>query len=109
MHKKFLLLIICLIFILHFLGCFDNSKPTAPVLDITPNQPTKDDNLRARIINKSIDEDGDSITYTYEWYKNVCKTCDKLGPTGCLDKVTEKFPGKCDPILHYEREKQQKS
>jgi len=44
-----------------------------------------------------------------EWYKNVCKTCDKLGPTGCLDKVTEKFPGKCDPILHYEREKQQKS
>ena len=44
-----------------------------------------------------------------EWYKNVCKTCDKLSPTGCLDKVTEKFPGKCDPILHYEREKQQKS
>ena len=42
---------------------------------------------------------------TDEWYKNVCKTCDKLGPTGCLDKVTEKFPGKCDPILHYERKK----
>lgn len=46
---------------------------------------------------------------TDEWYKNVCKTCDKLSPTGCLDKVTEKFPGKCDPILHYEREKQRKS
>lgn len=42
---------------------------------------------------------------TDEWYKNVCKTCDKLSPTGCLDKVTEKFPGKCDPILHYEQEK----
>ncbi len=40
-----------------------------------------------------------------EWYKKVCKDCDKLSPTGCLDKVTEKFPGKCDPILHYEREK----
>lgn len=40
-----------------------------------------------------------------EWYKNVCLTCDKLSPSGCTDKVTEKFPGKCDPILHYEREK----
>ncbi|MFP4162566.1 MAG: hypothetical protein ACLFQB_01680 [Chitinispirillaceae bacterium] len=41
-----------------------------------------------------------------EWFENVCVTCDKLGPSGCEDKVTEKFPGKCDPILHYEREKQ---
>ena len=40
-----------------------------------------------------------------EWYKNVCLSCDKLSPSGCTDKVTEKFPGKCDPILHYEREK----
>ena len=40
-----------------------------------------------------------------EWYKNVCLTCDKLSPSGCTDKVTEKYPGKCDPILHYEREK----
>ncbi len=40
-----------------------------------------------------------------EWYKNVCSTCNKLSPGGCTDKVTEKFPGKCDPILHYEREK----
>jgi hypothetical protein len=40
-----------------------------------------------------------------EWYKNVCLACDKLSPTGCTDKVTEKYPGKCDPILHYERQK----
>ncbi|MBN2037005.1 MAG: hypothetical protein JW768_09715 [Chitinispirillaceae bacterium] len=40
-----------------------------------------------------------------EWYKQVCLSCDKLSPSGCTDKVTEKFPGKCDPILHYEREK----
>ncbi|MGA2507143.1 MAG: hypothetical protein ABSF80_06685 [Chitinispirillaceae bacterium] len=44
-----------------------------------------------------------------EWYKNVCLSCDKLSPDGCTDKVTEKFPGKCDPILHYEREKILKS
>ncbi len=42
---------------------------------------------------------------TDEWYKNVCLKCEKLTPGGCTDKVTEKFPGKCDPILHYERNK----
>jgi hypothetical protein len=42
---------------------------------------------------------------TDEWYKNVCLACDKLSPNGCTDKVTEKFPGKCDPILHYENNK----
>jgi hypothetical protein len=42
---------------------------------------------------------------TDEWYKNVCMTCDKLIASGCSDKVTEKYPGKCDPILHFEREK----
>ncbi|HON09551.1 MAG: hypothetical protein GX089_05765 [Fibrobacter sp.] len=42
---------------------------------------------------------------TDEWYKNVCLSCDKLSPGGCTDKVTEKYPGKCDPILHYERKK----
>lgn len=42
---------------------------------------------------------------TDEWFQNVCNTCDKLTPGGCEDKVTEKYPGKCDPILHYEREK----
>jgi len=40
-----------------------------------------------------------------EWYENVCLSCDKLGGGGCMDKVTEKYPGKCDPILHYERAK----
>jgi len=40
-----------------------------------------------------------------EWYESVCKQCDSMGPGGCEDKVTLKYPGKCDPILHYEREK----
>ena len=46
---------------------------------------------------------------TDEWYKNVCNSCEKLSPDGCLDKVTDKFPGKCDPILHDERKKLLKS
>jgi len=40
-----------------------------------------------------------------EWFEKVCKTCDKLSSSGCTEKVTEKFPGKCDPILHYEQNK----
>ncbi|MBN1980099.1 MAG: hypothetical protein JW795_01100 [Chitinivibrionales bacterium] len=40
-----------------------------------------------------------------EWFNHVCKTCDKLTATGCSEKVTEKYPGKCDPILKYEQEK----
>jgi hypothetical protein len=40
-----------------------------------------------------------------EWYTKVCQHCDKLSPSGCTDKVTAKFPGKCDPILKYENEK----
>lgn len=44
---------------------------------------------------------------TDEWFENVCKTCDKLSPSGCTDKVTEKYPGKCDPILHYEQDRLQ--
>jgi hypothetical protein len=40
-----------------------------------------------------------------EWFENVCVSCDMMGPGGCEDKVTLKFPGKCDPILHYERAK----
>lgn len=43
-----------------------------------------------------------------EWFENVCRTCDKLAPGGrCEDKITVKFPGKCDPILMYERGKAQ--
>ena len=40
-----------------------------------------------------------------EWFEAVCQTCNQMGPGGCEDKVTVKYPGKCDPILHYERAK----
>lgn len=40
-----------------------------------------------------------------EWFDAVCATCAQLTPTGCADKITAKFPGKCDPILLYERGK----
>ncbi len=40
-----------------------------------------------------------------EWFTKVCSECDHLTAAGCTDKITVKFPGKCDPILKYERKK----
>ena len=40
-----------------------------------------------------------------EWFDHVCVTCPQLTASGCADKITVKFPGKCDPILLYERGK----
>jgi hypothetical protein len=40
-----------------------------------------------------------------EWFEKVCQACAHLTATGCSDKITAKFPGKCDPILKYERSK----
>ena len=40
-----------------------------------------------------------------EWFEKVCQTCAHLTSAGCTDKITAKFPGKCDPILKYERSK----
>ncbi len=41
-----------------------------------------------------------------EWFQHCCRTCGKLAPGGrCTEKITEKYPGKCDPIILYERQK----
>jgi hypothetical protein len=40
-----------------------------------------------------------------EWFDNVCTTCPQWTGSNCTDKITAKFPGKCDPILIYERGK----
>ncbi|MFO8101337.1 MAG: hypothetical protein R6U37_04090 [Dehalococcoidia bacterium] len=47
-----------------------NSRPTQPVVSIQPQQPLTYDYLTANIIEESIDPEGDTIIYEYEWYKN---------------------------------------
>lgn len=43
---------------------------------------------------------------TQDAFDAVCANCEKAGgPTGCTDPVTAKYPGKCDPILTWERAK----
>jgi hypothetical protein len=47
-----------------------NSPPTAPVVNVTPDFPVTTDDLICTVTIPSTDPDGDSITYTYAWYKN---------------------------------------
>lgn len=46
-----------------------NSPPSAPVVDITPTSPTEGvEDLTCTITAPSTDDDGDALTYTFEWY-----------------------------------------
>jgi len=47
-----------------------NSAPTPPMVDVTPNSPTTADDLVCNVITQSTDADGDTVTYTYQWYKD---------------------------------------
>ncbi|MDY6833976.1 MAG: hypothetical protein SVY53_04155 [Chloroflexota bacterium] len=46
-----------------------NSPPTAPVVDVTPDNPLTTEDLTCTITTPSTDPDGDTITYSYQWYK----------------------------------------
>ena len=48
-----------------------NVPPTAPVIDVTPDLPLTTDDLVCTITTPSTDPDaGDTITYSYAWYKD---------------------------------------
>lgn len=47
-----------------------NTAPTTPSVTITPSVPERDDSLVCNITVPSSDIDGDSITYSYNWYQN---------------------------------------
>ena len=44
-----------------------NSIPTDPAVDVTPNYPEDDADLLCTVATASTDDDGDAITYTYAW------------------------------------------
>lgn len=47
-----------------------NMAPTAPGLSITPESPTRRDDLNCTITEESIDPDGDPVTYAYSWTRD---------------------------------------
>ena len=46
-----------------------NTPPTAPTVSLSPN-PVYGDNILTAVAIGSTDDDGDTISYTYEWYEN---------------------------------------
>jgi len=52
------------------LGAAPNTPPTAPAVVVTPDSPTTADDLVCNVTTQSTDADGDTITYTYQWYKD---------------------------------------
>lgn len=47
-----------------------NSPPTAPVVQILPENPTPQDGLAVYIVTGSFDPDGDEFIYIFEWYES---------------------------------------
>jgi hypothetical protein len=47
-----------------------NTSPTAPAVDVTPNSPITNDDIACDIATASTDPDGDTVTYSYQWYKD---------------------------------------
>ena len=50
-------------------GCGSlNELPTAPVVAISPAEPTDNDLLICEIVEESVDPDGDEVTYEFSWW-----------------------------------------
>ncbi|MBW2980017.1 S8 family serine peptidase [Candidatus Woesearchaeota archaeon] len=47
-----------------------NSAPSTPAINLTPDEPELTDDLWCNITTQSTDEDQDTIQYYYEWYKD---------------------------------------
>lgn len=48
-----------------------NTLPTAPVIQILPENPTPNDGLAVWILEESFDADGDQIIYTFDWFEST--------------------------------------
>ncbi len=51
-----------------------NGLPSAPGVSIDPDPATSGDNLTATITTESVDPEGDSVSYLYQWYVNGTST-----------------------------------
>ncbi|MBD3248691.1 hypothetical protein GF336_01480 [Candidatus Woesearchaeota archaeon] len=47
-----------------------NSKPSSPEIDVSPDTPSVEDNIYCNITSAASDPDNDPLNYTYRWYKD---------------------------------------
>ena len=62
----------------------ENAAPSAPVVEIEPANATTHDELVATLTTTSVDADGDTIVYTYEWRKDGASYV----PAGAADQIS---------------------
>lgn len=48
----------------------ENTPPGSPVIAISPDAPTTTDALSVSVVTEATDEDGDPVSYTYQWYRD---------------------------------------
>lgn len=48
----------------------ENTPPGSPEIAVTPAEPTTTDTLRVEILTDANDEDGDTVSYNYQWYRD---------------------------------------
>jgi len=48
-----------------------NSTPSAPLIQILPDNPTSESGMAAQIVSESVDLDDDMVIYLYEWYEST--------------------------------------
>ncbi|MCD6361427.1 MAG: hypothetical protein J7M38_11275 [Armatimonadetes bacterium] len=53
-----------------------NIPPSAPVVDVTPDNPRTDDDLICVIVTPSVDLDGTTVIYRYRWYLDGVRQTD---------------------------------
>ena len=68
-----------------------DSPPTQPVVDVTPDIPLTIDDLVCTITTQSFDPDGNSITYTYEWFEDSVSIKTTSGISSLTDTLSSTF------------------
>lgn len=69
-----------------------NGKPTAPEISIIPNTPYTEDILTAFIDVHSVDPEGSTVNYNFEWLKNNVVQATQTGPTvSATDTLKDEF------------------
>ena len=74
---------------------WENQPPTAPGVDVVPHGARTSDDLTCVIAAESWDPDGDTFSYTYQWFKDGLEQSGQTAPTLSYDLTTEHEKWKC--------------
>ncbi len=64
-----------------------NTPPTQPTVTITPSNPGTNDGFRAEG-SGSVDADGDTVSYSYQWYKDGVLQTSCVWPGVCVQRTS---------------------